>query len=694
MSSRDGRKDRRRYSPDRRDRRDDRKQERPKDDEPPQKRFKQDDGPIVRPSNPYLLDDAHVAPPQSTTQKKQPRSLDELVKKKQEEDQAQLKPVFVSKKARGKRDLFGEDKIDDRRQKIEEMRREREKLLGQHQQNDVIDKAREQELQEIKDDYLNKKEPKKRVIKQSDKFKFAFDWSASDDTSTESSLRHEAPLLFGRGKRAGTDISEQNLKTKTNHDDVRDNHRKSRRDFQDLNRLGKPWQEKTLEEMDERDWRIFKEDFEISAKGGKIPNPLRNWHETGIIPPKLIEAINEAGYTEPTPIQRACIPIGVENRDIIGLAETGSGKTFAFVLPMLVYISKLPPLTGERIHDGPYALVLAPTRELALQIEDETRKFASKLGYRVHSVIGGVNYTTQNTLLRDGYEILIGTPGRLVDCLENHFVVLNQCNYVVLDEADRMIDMNFESQINAILDAMPSSNTRPEDESLEEENRVYRQTTMFSATMPPALEKIALKYLRRRIVISVGEVGKAVERIEQRVVFCKGENEKRRQLLSILEEADPLILIFVNQKRTVDEVAKAIKDMYRVTTVHGSKSQESRESSLAGFANHQFDVMVATDVLGRGIDIKDITLVINYDLPNKISTYTHRIGRTARAGRGGKAISFFMNEDSEIAYDLKQMLERTKNTIPMELQKHESATQKPNQLITQPLQRKNQVIYK
>jgi ATP-dependent RNA helicase DDX23/PRP28 len=652
-------------------------------DEPPQKRIKQtnDTPQFSRPSNPYLVD-GYIEPQQPRT-KQQPVSLDDIIKKKKEQEDAESKPVFVSKKARGKRDLLGENKQDEKRVQIEAMRREREKLLEQHQAA-TVDKTREKEIQEIKDDYLHKKDQKKRMMKQSERNKFTFDWKEDEDTSADSMVHHEAQLLFGRGKRAGMDLSAQNTKEKT----------EKKRDLTDLKRLGKPWHEKTLEEMDERDWRILKEDYEISTKGGKVPNPLRNWHENDYISQPILEAIRDAGYDEPTAIQRACIPIGVQNRDLIGIAETGSGKTFAFVLPMLVYISKLPPLTGNRIQDGPYALVLAPTRELALQIESETRKFASKLGYRVHSVIGGVNYTTQNTLLRDGCEILIGTPGRLVDCLENHFVVLNQCNYLVLDEADKMIDMGFEVSLNAILDAMPSSNTRPEDETLDEVDRVYRQTTMFSATMPPALEKIANKYLRRRVIVNVGEVGRAVERIEQIVSYCKGENEKRRQLLSVLETADPLILIFVNEKRTVDEVARAIKDMYRVTTVHGSKSQDARTAALKNFANHEYDVMVATDVLGRGIDIKDITLVINYDLPKSISTYTHRIGRTARAGRGGKAISFFTSEDTEIAPDLKQMLERTKNTVPLELQKHELLEKKPNQLITQPLQRKNQVIFK
>ncbi|KAL0487733.1 DEAD-box ATP-dependent RNA helicase [Acrasis kona] len=651
-------------------------------EEPAFKRRKQDEDNVTKPSNPYLMND-YVTDKSSSDWRKN-ASLEDILKKKQDLDAAQSKPIFTQKKERSRnKDLLGENKQDDRRRQIEQMRKEREQLLQQHQsQSSHLDAARQKEIQEIKDEYLNKKEQKKKINKQGDRNRFSFGWNASDDTSRDTLdiPRYESQLQFGRGKLAGTDLPESS----------------SRKSRLNLNKLGKPWQEKSIQEMDERDWKILKEDFEINSRGGKVPNPVRYWEEVDSISTDLLDIIYEVGYKEPTPIQRACIPIGLENRDLIGLAETGSGKTFAFLLPLLIYVSKQPKLTGARIQDGPYALVLVPTRELALQIEEEARKFTTKLGYRVHSVIGGIDYSTQNNMLRDGCEILIATPGRMVDCLESHYVVLNQCNYVVLDEADRMVSMGFEAQLNSILDAMPSSNIRSEDETLEESERVYRQTTMFSATMKPELEKLASKYLRRKIVITIGEANKAVERIQQKVVFCKNENDKRKQLISVLEGADPLIVIFVNTKTRVDEVARAIRDMYRVATIHGGKSQDARETALDAFQNHECDVMVATDVLGRGIDIKDISLVINYDLPKVISTYTHRIGRTGRAGRKGDSVSFFTNEDTEIAYDLRLMLEAGNNLVPQELQKHESA-QKPvasAQLITQPLQRKNQVIFK
>uniref|UniRef100_A0A8C9LLV9 RNA helicase n=1 Tax=Piliocolobus tephrosceles TaxID=591936 RepID=A0A8C9LLV9_9PRIM len=205
----------------------------------------------------------------------------------------------------------------------------------------------------------------------------------------------------------------------------------------------KHWSEKKREEMTDRDWRIFREDNEIYIKGGIVPPPIRTWEESGLSP-DLLKAIKKAKYDKPTPIQMQAIPISLEMRDLIGIAETGSGKTAAFVLPMLSYVKKLPPLTYETSQDGPYALVIAPSRELAIQIYEETNKFASYCSCRTVALVGGRNAEAQAFELRKGVEIIIGTPGRLQDCLEKAYTVLNQCNYVILDEADRMMDMGFE----------------------------------------------------------------------------------------------------------------------------------------------------------------------------------------------------------------------------------------------------------
>lgn len=250
--------------------------------------------------------------------------------------------------------------------------------------------------------------------------------------------------------------------------------------------------------MKERDWRIFKEDFNITTKGGNIPNPIRSWKESNL-PKNILSIIKDIGYDEPTPIQKQAIPIELENRDIIGVAETGSGKTASFIIPMLVYISHLPPITEDNMADGPYALILAPTRELVQQIEEEAIKFAKPLGFNCVSLVGGHAVEGQAFNLRNGAEIVMATPGRLKDCLDNRILVLSQCTYVVMDEADRMIDMGFEADVNFILDQLPVSNIKPDTDESENSltNRVnktlYRQTVMFSATMPPAVERLAKK---------------------------------------------------------------------------------------------------------------------------------------------------------------------------------------------------------
>lgn len=258
------------------------------------------------------------------------------------------------------------------------------------------------------------------------------------------------------------------------------------------------WTQKSLNEMTERDWRIFREDYNIAIKGGRIPNPLRSWKESGLTK-SILEIIDKCGYREPTPIQRQAIPIGLQNRDIIGVAETGSGKTLAFLIPLLVWITSLPKIERqEEIDQGPYAIILAPTRELAQQIEEETMKFASALEIRTVAVIGGISREDQGFKLRLGVEIVIATPGRLIDVLENRYLVLSRCTYIVLDEADRMIDMGFEGDVQKILDHMPVTNLKPDTDEAEDEEKLmanyaskhkYRQTVMFTATMPPAIER-------------------------------------------------------------------------------------------------------------------------------------------------------------------------------------------------------------
>ncbi|XP_059285626.1 DEAD-box ATP-dependent RNA helicase 21 isoform X1 [Lycium ferocissimum] len=615
------------------------------------------------------------------------------------------------------RDRERERERDSERRKRERERDEELKERERARLEKLAEREREKELDAIKEQYLGSKKPKKRVIKPSEKFRFSFDWENTEDTSRDMNALyqnpHEARLLFGRGFRAGMDRREQKKLAAKNERELREEIRKKdgveesaveaaalKKKEKDADlydtfdmRVDRHWSDKKLEEMTERDWRIFREDHNISYKGSRIPRPMRNWVESKLTN-ELLKAVERAGYTKPSPIQMAAIPLGLQQRDVIGVAETGSGKTAAFVLPMLTYITRLPPLSEENEAEGPYAVVMAPTRELAQQIEDETVKFAHYLGIKVVSIVGGQSIEEQGFRIRQGCEVVIATPGRLLDCLERRYCVLNQCNYIVLDEADRMIDMGFEPQVVGVLDAMPSSNMKPENEDEElDEKRIYRTTYMFSATMPPAVERLARKYLRNPVVVTIGTAGKTTDLITQHVFMVK-EGEKMYKLQKLLDElGDKTAIVFINTKKQADSVSKNLdKNGYRVTTLHGGKSQEAREISLEGFRTKRYNVLVATDVAGRGIDIPDVAHVINYDMPNNIEAYTHRIGRTGRAGKTGIATTFLTMHDTEVFYDLKQMLTQSNSPVPPELARHEASKFKPGSIPDRPPRRNDTVF--
>ncbi|GAB1310487.1 mRNA splicing protein prp28 [Madurella fahalii] len=530
--------------------------------------------------------------------------------------------------------------------------------------------------------------------------KFNFDWDPDDDTS-----RPFDPIYADRPdplfRLAGYDNSDELVLRKaeairrgdpeTGEERARqllEQHERVKQAAERKN-LGKHWSEKSLEDMKERDWRIFKENFGIATKGGAIPNPMRSWQESNL-PRRLLDIVHNVGYDEPTPIQRAAIPIALQARDLIGVAVTGSGKTAAFLLPLLVYISELPPLAEYNKNDGPYALILAPTRELVQQIETEAKKFATPLGFTVVSIVGGHSLEEQAFALRNGAEIIVATPGRLVDCLERRLLVFSQCCYIIMDEADRMIDQGFEEPLTKILDALPVTNEKPDTEDAENPQLMsrylggkdrYRQTMMYTATMPPLVEKIAKKYLRRPAIVTIGNAGEAVDTVEQRVEFISGEDKRKRRLQEILNSGQfkPPIIVFVNIKRNCEMVAKDIKSWgHSTVTLHGSKTQEQREASLASLRNGQSNILVATDLAGRGIDVPDVSLVVNFNMPSSIEAYTHRIGRTGRAGKSGVAITFLGNEDAEVMYDLKQIISKSSiSKVPEELRRHEAAQSKP-----------------
>jgi ATP-dependent RNA helicase DDX23/PRP28 len=603
------------------------------------------------------------------------------------------------------------------------------------------------EVDAIKNYYLGLNKEKKRIIRPSEKFKnfFNFGWDDKEDTSNDInpiySNKIQPKLLFGRGFMAGVDPKEQKRDAKkyerllelerhqnnihdefnnnrNNNDPNREKERRiksrssssskgkrkrsrsrsrdhshdkvhdKKREREDMYNLH--WSKKSLKEMTERDWRIFREDYDIHLKGGKAPHPIRNWEE-GSLPEFILKAISNAGYTEPTPIQLQGIPIGLEKRDMIALAPTGSGKSAAFLIPLITYLNSLPPLDSVSSEQGPYAIILAPTRELALQIHEDFNKFAKYTKLRAACLVGGRSAEEQAAQLGAGTEIIIGTPGRIQDALDRQYTILNQCHYVILDEADKMISDGFEESLNFILDQIPeknydltiNTNANANDNNItliQEANPIRnkdRITMMFSATMTPTLEKLARKYLRAPAYISIGEPGVGKKEIEQRCEFVT-ENQKKERLKGILNKFKPPIIVFVNHKRAADVLCKSLeKTGFKVTSLHSGKNQESREKALNGFKKGKYDVLICTSLAARGIDVEGITLVVNFDCPTTIGDYTHRIGRTARAGMKGTAITFLTNSDEAVFYDLKEYLEKNEQKVPFELSNHPASRNKP-----------------
>lgn len=541
--------------------------------------------------------------------------------------------------------------------------------------------------------------------------KFKFEWGADEDTATD-----ELEALYGTGAGAGAGsrgrggggarrgaAGSSSVLQRRAHDPLRAD------DVSSVHTVGT----KPLAKMTSRDWRILRENYNITVKGGRAPAPLRSFREAplGIDPlhPSLLHAIEKTlKYKEPSPIQRQAIPIGLQRRDLIGIAETGSGKTAAFGIPLLQYILSLPQSVLNSVAEsGPLALVMAPTRELALQISEEFAKLLS--GQRVLqtlAVVGGQPIQQQASKLREGVHAVVGTPGRLNDCLEMAYLVLNQCAYVVLDEADRMIDLGFAPQIESILDAMGGALKsqdeavayRQEEEDLARLGRAkveggqgagngtsegavpsHRLTAMFSATMPAEVERIAKRYLRHPAVVSIGDrrdSGKNA-RIVQRVLFLPSASQKEKELKRVLSgcRGNDKIIIFVNEKRHTENVGRIVeRHGRRCVVLHGGKTQEQREENLGAFRRGGV-VLVATDVAGRGLDIPDVAHVINYDVPSRsIENYCHRIGRTGRAGKEGVATSFITDADEGIMAHLKAYLESTGQQVPDRLARHRAAS--------------------
>ena len=428
------------------------------------------------------------------------------------------------------------------------------------------------------------------------------------------------------------------------------------------------WSQKPLEEMTLRDWSIMREDLDIIVKGGDIPNPARSWEEMNLLE-DIYRNIKQAGYKTPSNIQKQAIPIGLTQRDFIGVAETGSGKTAAFVIPMLVFLSRVPrEQLYSCVEDGPLATVLGPTRELVQQIDESILLLGKGLCFRSVVLVGGNSIQEQIHAINNGCHIVCATPGRLIDCLDNRYLVLNHCSYLVLDEADRMIDMGFQPQVELVLKNMKKiQQSDVNDQSIEEERfsnnfkNLSRTTIMFSATIPPSVEHLGRTFMHSPAIVRVGDESSCRNmRVKQEIYFVTGLQAKKKKLIFLLTITPPPIIVFANSKQNCDMVTSFLKDStdFNIVSLHSGKVQAQREANLAGFKNGSYDVLVATDVAGRGIDIDNIMHVINFDMTIEIDRYIHRIGRTGRAGKYGLASTILTKEDESIFGDLVRYLKR------------------------------------
>jgi ATP-dependent RNA helicase RhlE len=348
---------------------------------------------------------------------------------------------------------------------------------------------------------------------------------------------------------------------------------------------------------------------------------------------EVLRAVRDAGYTTPTPIQAQAIPLVLKGRDVMGLAQTGTGKTAAFTLPIV-----------DRLIDGPRrtrALVLTPTRELCVQVEESVHKYAKHSELAVVSVYGGVPLEPQQKMLRAGVDIVVATPGRLIDHLERQNVVFDDLEVLVLDEADRMLDMGFAPQINRIVSDVPK----------------YRQTLLFSATMPPEVEALARKYLRKPIVVQVGRRSQAASTVTH-AVYPVPRDRKSALLAQLLREAAlDSVLVFTRTKHGADRVVRHLeREGIEATAMHADKTQPQRTKALQDFKSGKVRVLVATDIAQRGLDISDITHVVNYDVPQQAEDYVHRIGRTGRAEKEGDAFTFMSPDEIAMVRSIERVI--------------------------------------
>jgi ATP-dependent RNA helicase RhlE len=356
----------------------------------------------------------------------------------------------------------------------------------------------------------------------------------------------------------------------------------------------------------------------------------------------VLKALNNEGYTKPTPVQEQSIPVILQQKDLLGCAQTGTGKTAAFAIPLLQLMHQQQnPADNRRTIK---TLVLTPTRELAIQIGESFKAYGKYLDMKSLVIFGGVSQFQQVNTLRRGVDILIATPGRLLDLLNQRHLSLQDIKFLVLDEADRMLDMGFVQDVKKIISKLPSQ----------------RQTLFFSATMPPEILQLANTLLKQPVKVEVTPPATTADLVQQ-VLYYVEKHNKRSLLIHLLkDDSIKTMLVFARTKHGADRIAKDLnRTGIRAEAIHGDKSQGSRQSALQNFKTRRTRILVATDIAARGIDIDDMTHVLNYELPNIPETYVHRIGRTGRAGAGGIAISFCGYEEKLFLKDIQKLISKT-----------------------------------
>ncbi|KAJ4980110.1 hypothetical protein NE237_010890 [Protea cynaroides] len=388
-------------------------------------------------------------------------------------------------------------------------------------------------------------------------------------------------------------------------------------------------------------------DVTVASDSQPAPAPIESFTDM-CLHLSIMKDIAFHEYTRPTSIQAQAMPVALSGRDLLGCAETGSGKTAAFTIPMIQHCLAQPPI---RHGDGPLALVLAPTRELAQQIAKEVKAFSRSLeSFRTAIVVGGTNIAEQRSELRAGVNIVVATPGRFIDHLQQGNTSLSRISFVVLDEADRMLDMGFEPQIREVMRNLPKKH----------------QTLLFSATMPVEIEELAQEYLTNPVQVKVGKVCSPTANVSQ-ILEKVSESEKMDRLLALLvDEASqaersghpqPLTIIFVERKTRCDEVTEAlVAQGLHAVALHGGRSQNEREAALRDFRSGATNILVATDVASRGLDVTGVAHVVNLDLPKTMEDYVHRIGRTGRAGSTGQATSFCTDRDMFLVAHIRKAI--------------------------------------